>query len=669
MDRLCELYGYRRIQTPVFEDTALFARTSGAGSDVVQKEMYTFEDRGGRSLTLRPEATAPICRAYVEHGLQREPQPQKLYTVATMYRYAAPQKGRYRALAGLGRGDRLGRPGARRRADPALRDAARRLGVADYRLELNSIGDAARRPAYLQRLREWLADHDAELDEDTRAKAATSPLRVFDNLEAKPQPARAALAQAPAIGDALCEQCREHFAHVRAFLDAYGVRYELVPTLVRGLDYYTRTTWEFVGPARGAGTIPGGGRYDGLVEEIGPPTPGVGFGAGIERLALAVEEAGVEASLPASTSSSCSARARNGRARSPRWPSPWRGPRLRRGVRRSLAERTAHAARPSGSHRLRARDAGRCDRQAQPRGRARRRFRSVRLRRPSSGERERARRAPAASWRDLMCGEVRPEHVGRRLRLAGWVDTRRDHGGLVFIDLRDRSGRCQLVVNPERAPEAMPAAHGTRNEFVLQAEGEVTRRAPEAVNPKLPTGEVELQVDRLEIVSRRPPLPFQLDEEDVDETLRLRYRWLDLRRPKLQRNIALRAQMVGIIRREMEAAGFLDIQTPILFKPTPEGARDFVVPSRLHKGRFYALPQSPQILKQLSMVAGFDRYYQIAICFRDEDLRADRAGDHPARRRDVVSPTRSSSTGSSRRRWPRSGGSASASSSSCRFRA
>ena len=140
----------------------------------------------------------------------------------------------------------------------------------------------------------------------------------------------------------------------------------------------------------------------------------------------------------------------------------------------------------------------------------------------------------------------------------------------------------------------------------------------------MPTGEVELQVESLEIVSRSTPLPFQLDEENVDETLRLRYRWLDLRRDKLQRNIGLRAQMVGIIRREMEAADFLDIQTPILFKPTPEGARDFVVPSRLQKGRFYALPQSPQILKQLTMVAGFDRYYQIAICFRDEDLRADR---------------------------------------------
>jgi aspartyl-tRNA synthetase len=223
-----------------------------------------------------------------------------------------------------------------------------------------------------------------------------------------------------------------------------------------------------------------------------------------------------------------------------------------------------------------------------------------------------------------MCGDVRPEHIGRRVALAGWANTRRDHGGLVFVDVRDRAGICQLVVNPDRAPEAAKAAHEVRNEFVLRAEGEVVARAAEAINPNLPTGEVEVQVDTLEIVSRSTPLPFQLDEENVDETLRLRYRWLDLRREKLQRNIALRAQMVGIIRRTMEDAGFLDIQTPILFKPTPEGARDFVVPSRLQKGRFFALPQSPQILKQLTMVAGFDRYYQIAICFRDEDLRADR---------------------------------------------
>jgi len=223
-----------------------------------------------------------------------------------------------------------------------------------------------------------------------------------------------------------------------------------------------------------------------------------------------------------------------------------------------------------------------------------------------------------------MCGEPRPEHVGRIVTLAGWVDRRRDHGGLVFVDLRDRTGITQLVINPERAPAAADLAGEIRNEFVLRASGEVVARSEETVNPRMETGAVELAVDALEIVSRSTPLPFQLDEENVDETLRLRYRWLDLRREKLQRNLRLRAQMVGIIRRHMEDAGFLDIQTPILYKSTPEGARDFVVPSRLHKGRFFALPQSPQILKQLTMIAGFDRYYQIAICFRDEDLRADR---------------------------------------------
>jgi aspartyl-tRNA synthetase len=223
-----------------------------------------------------------------------------------------------------------------------------------------------------------------------------------------------------------------------------------------------------------------------------------------------------------------------------------------------------------------------------------------------------------------MCGEPRLEQAGTILTLAGWVARRRDHGGLVFVDLRDRTGITQLVVNPERAPAAAELAGEIRNEFVVQARGELVARSPETVNPRMPTGEVELAVDEIAIVSRSTPLPFQLDEENVDETLRLRYRWLDLRREKLQRNLRLRAQMVGIIRRHMEAAGFLDIQTPLLYKSTPEGARDFVVPSRLHKGRFFALPQSPQILKQLTMIAGFDRYYQIAICFRDEDLRADR---------------------------------------------
>jgi histidyl-tRNA synthetase len=300
-ERLCALSGYRPIQTPVFEDTALFARTSGEGSDVVQKEMYTFEDRSGRSLTLRPELTAPICRAYLEHGLQRQPQPQKLYSIATSYRYGRPQKGRYREFWQLSV-EAIGSD------DPAL-DAELiqlydtllgNLGVTEYSLQLNSIGDAGCRPAYLERLRGWLDEHDAELDEDTRAKARTSPLRVFDNFDAKPAPVQAALAEAPKIGESLCGECERHFAEVRAYLDALGVDYELAPTLVRGLDYYTRTTWEFVGPERGSqSTISGGGRYDGLVEEIGgPPTPGVGFGAGIERLLLALEGVELEVEPP-----------------------------------------------------------------------------------------------------------------------------------------------------------------------------------------------------------------------------------------------------------------------------------------------------------------------------------------------------------------------------------
>jgi aspartyl-tRNA synthetase len=228
------------------------------------------------------------------------------------------------------------------------------------------------------------------------------------------------------------------------------------------------------------------------------------------------------------------------------------------------------------------------------------------------------------SWRTSYAGDLRAENVGERVMVAGWLARRRDHGGLVFIDLRDEAGICQLVVNPERAPEAAATAHDVRNEFVLRAEGEVVRRAPEVVNPNLPTGEIEIQVDELEVLSSCPPLPFQLDEENVDETLRIRYRWIDLRRPRLQRNIRMRAQMISIIRREMDAAGFVEIETPIMAKPTPEGARDFLVPTRLQKGRFFALPQSPQIYKQLLVISNFERYYQIARCFRDEDLRADR---------------------------------------------
>jgi aspartyl-tRNA synthetase len=228
------------------------------------------------------------------------------------------------------------------------------------------------------------------------------------------------------------------------------------------------------------------------------------------------------------------------------------------------------------------------------------------------------------SWRDLYCGELRSDHIGKRLTVAGWVDTRRDHGGLVFVDLRDHTGKLQLVVNPERAAEAKDAAHELRNEFVVQAEGEVVARAPEAVNPNLPTGEVEIQVDTLRILSRSTPLPFQLDEENVDETLRLRYRWLDMRRDKMQHNFRVQHTAIAGIRRRMDALGFVDVWTPSMTRGTPEGARDFLVPVRLQPGKFFALAQSPQLFKQLCMVGGIDRYYQIATCWRDEDLRADR---------------------------------------------
>jgi aspartyl-tRNA synthetase len=224
------------------------------------------------------------------------------------------------------------------------------------------------------------------------------------------------------------------------------------------------------------------------------------------------------------------------------------------------------------------------------------------------------------SWRDVLCGELSGDDAGRRVTVAGWANARRDHGGLVFIDLRDHTGVVQLVVRPENDP----IAHDVRNEFVLQAGGEVARREPDKVNPNIPSGEIEIQVDTLRVLSRSTPLPFQLDEENVDENLRLKYRWLDMRTDRMQRNLRLSHTVVAAIRRTMDELGFVDVWTPSMTMGTPEGARDFLIPMRLQPGRFYALAQSPQLFKQLCMVGGLDRYYQIATCWRDEDLRADR---------------------------------------------
>jgi aspartyl-tRNA synthetase len=235
-------------------------------------------------------------------------------------------------------------------------------------------------------------------------------------------------------------------------------------------------------------------------------------------------------------------------------------------------------------------------------------------------------KAPRANrYRDHWAGDLRAAQVGDRLRVAGWVHRRRDHGGLIFIDLRDRTGLLQLVFRPEEAPEAHAAAGRLRAEDVITATGELVEREEGTVNPNLPTGEVELAVSEFELLADAETPPFQIDEDEpVGEELRLRYRYLDLRKERMRDTIALRHEVVKTIRDHLSDEGFLEIETPILTRSTPEGARDFLVPSRLMRGSWYALPQSPQLFKQLLMMGGLERYFQIARCFRDEDFRADR---------------------------------------------
>lgn len=231
--------------------------------------------------------------------------------------------------------------------------------------------------------------------------------------------------------------------------------------------------------------------------------------------------------------------------------------------------------------------------------------------------------------RTHYCGDLRTEDIGATVTLYGWVDRRRDHGGVIFLDLRDRTGLVQIVSDPQRTPDSYHQAEALRNEYVVCITGRVTQRPPESLNPKLPTGEVEIYADKIELLNAvSKQLPFQVstaETESVREELRLKYRYLDLRRDRMNRNLQLRHQVIKAMRRFLEdAQGFIEIETPILTRSTPEGARDYLVPSRANPGEWFALPQSPQLFKQLLMVSGFDRYYQIARCFRDEDLRADR---------------------------------------------
>ena len=228
-------------------------------------------------------------------------------------------------------------------------------------------------------------------------------------------------------------------------------------------------------------------------------------------------------------------------------------------------------------------------------------------------------------YKTHTCGELRSEHTGQQVILAGWVNRRRDHGGVTFMDLRDRFGIVQIVADPEISPQAQKDIEPVRMEWVIQVEGVVRQRMPGMENLKLATGEIEVEVQSVKVLNPAKTPPFIISGEDgVEETTRLKYRYLDLRRERMKNNLTLRHRVVKFIRDYLDKENFLEVETPILFKTTPEGARDYLVPSRVHPGEFYALPQSPQQLKQLLMVAGIERYFQIARCFRDEDQRGDR---------------------------------------------
>ncbi|MGI9659059.1 MAG: histidine--tRNA ligase, partial [Gaiellaceae bacterium] len=291
LEAAAERAGYGPITVPTFEDTSLFARSAGDGSDVVQKEMYTFSDQGGRSLTLRPEATAQVVRAFIEHGLHRSPLPFKARYTGPMFRYAAPQKGRLREFWQVG-AEAIGSDDAAIDAEliSIVVAALSSLEVSGVRLDLNSIGCPACRPGYLAELGDFLSQHDHQLDEEARAKATVSPLRVFDT---KNPDVRALLETAPLIEDHLCEACQAHFGEVLELLETLAIEFTRAPRLVRGLDYYSRTVFEFVDEQLDAAqsTICAGGRYDGLVAELGgKPTPASGFAAGVERFVLSCEQ-------------------------------------------------------------------------------------------------------------------------------------------------------------------------------------------------------------------------------------------------------------------------------------------------------------------------------------------------------------------------------------------
>ncbi len=541
--RVFGLYGYREIRTPIFEETELFTRGVGESTDIVGKEMYTFTDKGERSLTLRPESTAAVCRAYVEHGMQSLPQPVRLFYIGPQFRYERPQKGRFRQFHQIG-AELLGGRGAESDSEVLLMLVRflRELGFGDLKVLINTVGDAESRAAYREALRDHLLPMKESLSEDSRRRLETNPLRILDTKSAEEQ---ALLAFAPRLEGSLTPAAAAHFERVLAAMDAFGLAYSVEPKLVRGLDYYTNTVFEIVSEGLGAqNAICGGGAYEGLVEELGgPPTYGVGFAIGEDRL-LEVLPADSPARRPGAGPvlvTFAGKAAREGEAGSAlvRVLEELRaaGIACQRGLRsRRQALRAGREPRRAG---------GRLPRRGRAGGGNPFRAHALESRAAHASARRSDRRAAGflrdgeAAMKRRGAGTLQVEDVGTRVLLQAWVQRRRNLGGLHFLDLRDRSGLCQVVVRPEDHPEIVALLEPVRSEWVVEIEGEVVRR--ESVNAQIATGEVEVIAERAAVLSPSDPLPFTLEAHaEASEETRLKYRYLDLRRPELQRNMILR---------------------------------------------------------------------------------------------------------------------------------